>query len=308
MDFVKLSNKTNKQKSYQIKNHPDHLIFIFAKLNLGMIDSHCHLEQKDYKKDLGKVLDICRKQLKAVVTCSARPKDLEEAIGLVKENSGFVFAAAGLHPEFIKEIKEKEKDDFLEAVKQNKKHIVGFGEVGLDYKWVQEAHWQEKQKEQFKEMIGFSKEIKKPLVVHSRGACADAVKILEDQDAKQVLLHMFAESKLMPSVVENNWLVSINLLVTRSKDYKKVAKEAPLENICLETDAPWNGVQKPLAEVAPTDIVFKENKEQGFATLRNDPTTIKITAEKIAEIKGLPFEKVWSVCGDNAKRFYGLDV
>ncbi len=274
---------------------------------ISMIDVHCHLEQKDFDKDLDKVIDNCKTAgLKATITSCPNPKDFDKTLKISSKYAGFVFPCFGLHPEYIKEFSEKTVDDYLQKIKENKEKFVAFGEIGLDFYWVKETSWQEKQKEQFKELIRFSKEIKKPLVIHCRDAYEETVKILEDEDAKKALLHMFGGKSLLERVVQNKWLISMNYLVARSKDYKKIARDIPLENLTLETDAPWNGVQKQIDTVASSDVVFKKNPEQKTATLRSDPSTIKLTAQKIAEIKNLPFENVWKACGENAIKFFGL--
>ena len=274
-----------------------------------MIDVHCHLEQPNFEKDLDKVIENCKKAgLKAVITSCPDPRDLDKTLKILEKYKGFVFACFGLHPEYIKEFSEKQVDEYLEKVKENKDKIVGFGEVGLDFYWVKESSWQQKQKEQFKELIRFSKEIRKPLVVHCRGAYEETVNILENEDAKQVILHMFGGKNLLQRVVENKWLISMNYLVSRSKDYKKIARDILLENLTLETDAPWNGIQKTADQVTSEEIIFKENKDLNLVTLRSDPSTIKPTAEKIAEIKGLGFEQVWKTCGENASKFFGLKI
>ena len=288
-----------------------------------MIDTHCHLEQKQYNQDRDKIIEACKKSLKAVVTSCANPKDFDLSLLISEKHKDFVFLSAGLHPEYIKEISQKEKDEYLEKIKENKNKIVAVGEIGLDYFWIHENELKEKQREQFKEMISFSKEIKKPLVIHSRNSNEDLVKILEDEDAKKVLLHMFNGKDLLNRVVENNWLVSISFLIKRSKDYRKVAKLLPLENIVLETDAPWNGIQ--ILEKDFSEKFLKENLnilgnlpttqleeplimkiKDGWITLRNTPLAIKPAAEKIAEEKGLSFEEVWKKCGENAEKFLGL--
>ena len=272
-----------------------------------MIDVHCHLEQKEFDKDLDKVVENCKKaDLKAVVTSCANPKDLQKTLEMASKYNGFVFSSVGLHPEYIKEFSQKTVDEYLEKIKENRDKIVAVGEVGLDFYWVKEANWQEKQKEQFAELIRFSKEIKKPLVVHCRDAFEDTMKILEKEDAKQALLHMFGGKDFIQKIAENKWLLSINYLVTRSKTYRKIARDTPLENICLETDAPWNGVQKPIEQVTLSDIVFRKHEELKIASLRCDPTVIKLTAGKIAEIKNIPLESLWKACGENAERFFNL--
>ena len=255
-----------------------------------MIDSHCHLEQKDYGKDRDEVIEECKKELKAVVTSCAHPKDFDLTMQIAEKHRNFVFASAGLHPEYIKELRENEKDGLLEKIKQNRKNIFAIGEIGLDYFWIKEKSWQEKQKELFAEMINFAKELKKPIVVHSRDAMEDTIKILEQEDANQVMLHLFGARQQMERVIGNGWLISIGPIIARSKNHKKIARDFPLEKILLETDSPWFG-----------------SMEKG-KPLRGTPLNIKIPAEKIAEEKKMPFEQVWKQCGKNAVKFFGLPV
>jgi TatD DNase family protein len=251
-----------------------------------MIDAHCHLEQPDYDKDRDEIIEKCKQQLKAVITCCAHPKDFDLTLNLVGKNKGFVFATVGIHPEYIKEVSEKEKDEFLEKIKENKDKVVGIGEIGLDFFEVKESDWQKKQKELFIELINFAKEVNLPLVVHARDAFEDAIKILEQEDAKRVLLHMFGAHHLLKRVVENNWQVSLSTILARSKKHKKIARDAPLENLITETDSPWLG---------------PEGK-------RNIPLNIKLVVEKIAEIKKIEFEKVDEITTQNAIKFFNLQI
>jgi TatD DNase family protein len=259
-----------------------------------MIDSHCHLEQKDFDRDRKAVVEKCRKAgLKAVVTSCARPSDLQKTIDIVKQFPGFVFATAGLHPEFIKDFTQSQVEEFLEEIRDSKEHFVGIGEVGLDHHWVKENDWRQKQKELFVQLIGFAKEIRKPLVVHSWDACEDAVKVLEKEDAQRVLMHMFGDKSLVQRVADNGWYLSINTLILRNKNTRKIARDMPLGQVLLETDCPW---------LSPDVLLGKAERA------RNDPTSIRVAAEKIAEIRGITFDKVWKQGGKGAVRFYGLPV
>jgi TatD DNase family protein len=249
-----------------------------------MIDVHCHLEQPDYDKDRDGVIEKCRKELKAVITSCAHPKDFDLTMRLVEKHKGFIFATIAIHPEYIKEISEKEKDEFLEKIKENRDKVVGIGECGLDFFEVKESYWQQKQKELFIELINFANELNKPLVIHARNAYDEAVKILEQEDAKKVLLHMFGANHLVKRLIENNWYVSMNTIVLKSKKHKKVVRDMPLETIMLETDAPFLGVPGK----------------------RSEPTIIRDVAQKIAEIKKIPFDKIWYNCGLNAVHFFNL--
>jgi TatD DNase family protein len=257
-----------------------------------MIDVHCHLEAKDYDSDRDQVIEKCRKELKAVITSCTHPRDFQLTMKLVENFKGFVFASVGFHPEYVKEAREKEIDDYIELIKENKDKIVSIGEVGLDKFWIKESEWQEKQKEIFKKFIDFAKEIKKPLTIHSRDAYEDAVKILEQEDAKKVHLHLFGDNKLVKRVAENNWYISIGPIVLRSKKHFQIVRDMPLELLLLETDSPWNHPK-----------VFTEH-----IALRNDPTSVKVVAERIAEIKKISLEEVAKITTENAIKLFELPL
>jgi TatD DNase family protein len=251
-----------------------------------MIDVHCHLEQEDYSKDRDEIIEKLRKELKAIITCCAHPKDFDLTLNLVEKYKGFIFATVGIHPEYVKEISEKEKEEFLEKIKENRDKIVGIGEIGLDFNWVKEKEWQEKQKELFVELINFAKELNLPLIIHSREAYDEAVRILEQENAKNVLLHMFGANHLVKKVIENNWFVSMNTIVLKSKKHKKVVRDMPLERLMLETDSPW---------LSPSGG-------------RNTPLSVKVVAEKISEIKKVNFEEVDRITTENAIKFFNLSL
>jgi TatD DNase family protein len=255
-----------------------------------MIDVHCHLEQKDFDKDREEVIEKCKKKLKAVVTSCVSPDDFELSIEIAKKYKDFVFLCVGIHPEEIKEIAEKEKDEFLEIIKKNKDYIVGFGEVGLDFYWIKEEKFREKQKQWFVEFIDFAKEIKKPLIIHSREAYEDTIKILEKEDAKKVLLHLFGGLHLIKRVYKNGWYVSIGPVVIVSKKHAKIVNEMPIEFLLTETDAPWN---------SPEFFLKRER-------VRNDPTSVKFVVEKIAEIKNISFEEADRITTKNAIKFFDI--
>ena len=257
-----------------------------------MIDVHCHLEQKDYDKDRDDVIERCKNELKAVVTSCAHPKDLGLTLELVEKHKGFVFATLGIHPEYIKEISEKEKGEFLNAIAENRERIAAIGETGLDFWYIKEEEWQEKQKQLFVQLINLAKALDKPLVIHSRGVFEETLEILESQSAEKVLLHMWGEHKLLERVLENGYHISMNTIILRSKGYRKVVRDCPLDRLMLETDSPW---------LAPKKLM--ENVEA-----RNDPLSVKVVAEKIAEIKKVSFEEVWQKCGENAVNFFSLPI
>lgn len=251
-----------------------------------MIDAHCHLEQHDYDMDRDAVIERCRASgLKAVVTCCANPKDWKLTTEIAAKHKGFVFACASIHPEYIRELSEAEIDGFIGILRKEKNSIVAVGETGLDYNWVKEPEWQVRQKDLFRKFISFSKETRKPLVIHARDAYDDVVEILEQEKAKNVMLHMFGANHLVGRVIENGWNVSMNAIVLKSKKHGKVVRDMPLDRLMLETDSPW---------LHPS------------GSGRNDPSSIKAVADKIAEIKKVSFGEVWDSCGRNASGFFSI--
>jgi len=249
-----------------------------------MIDCHCHLEQRDYDKDRDEVIERCKKELRAVITCCAHPNDFDFTMDIVEKYRNFVFATVSIHPIHIKEINEKQRDEFFDRVKQNKDNIIGVGETGLDF-LIEENEWKEKQKELFVKFIYLAKELNKPVIIHARKAFAETIEILENYKVKHVLMHFFSAKELLERVKNNGWFISVNTALLTSKKINKIVRDMPLERIMLETDSPWLGFGK-----------------------RNEPLSIKQVAEKISEVKKLDFDFVWKQCGKNAVRFFKLPI
>lgn len=252
-----------------------------------MIDVHCHLEQKDYDADRENIIQQCKRELKFVVTCCAHPDDLEKTFEIYEKFKPFVHISIGIHPEFIKELKEERINEVIEKIKKNKNNISAIGEVGLDYHWVKEPEFREKQKELFRKMIALSKELELPVIIHCWNASEDTIEILEEEGMKnkKVLMHMFNDRRFLQRVLENGWFISIGPGIAKSKDTKKFARDMPLDRIMLETDSPWFG---------------QENQKYGM------PTNVKIAAEKIAEAKKISIEEVEKQTDLNAIKFFGL--
>jgi len=262
-----------------------------------MIDSHCHLEQSAYDKDLDQVIEKCKSEgLKALVTSCAHPKDFQKTLDMVEKYKNYVFATISIHPSYIKDFNDQKIDEFIENIKQNKDKFVAIGETGLDYSWVEESNQRKRQQELFIKFINLAKELEKPLVVHARKALPETLKILEDNDVKNAQLHMWGDHNLMDRIIDLGYYISMNSIIMRSKTYRKVIKKAPIEKLMLETDSPWMAVKKV---------------EDGYvidAKARNDSTTIKLIAKKIAELRDVDFNEIWNKCGENSIRFFGLSL
>jgi TatD DNase family protein len=250
-----------------------------------MIDAHCHLEQKDYEKDRDEVIKKCERELRAVITCCCHPDDFDLTMKMVEKYKNFVFATVSIHPEYIKEIEHLKVDEFLKKIEENKEKIVGIGETGLDFV-IEEPEWREKQKELFIKFIDLAKNLNLPLVIHARKAFAETIEVLEKFGVKKVLMHFFTAKELLPKIVKNGWSISVNTTLLNSKKIKKIVRDLPIEKIMTETDSPWLG---------PNGT-------------RNDPTSVKLVIERIAEIKKIDFKEVDKITTQNAIEFFNLPI
>lgn len=254
-----------------------------------MIDCHCHLEQKEYEKNREQIIEQCKRELCALVTCAAHPKDFEMTLELTNKHKNFIFCTLSIHPEYIKEINKNEINNFIEIIRKNKDNIVAIGETGLDFYWIKEQELREKQKELFRKFIALAKELSLPIVIHSRDAQIECIEILEQEGMKhkKVLMHLFTDRKNLQRVIENGWFVSIGPGITKSKDIKKIARDVHLNKILLETDSPW---------------FAQENQKYGT------PLNVRLVAEKIAEIKHISIEEVEKQTDLNAVAFFNLKI
>jgi len=131
-----------------------------------------------------------------------------------------------------------------------------------------------------------AKKLKKPIIIHSRDAIDDVVNILEQEEAENILMHLFGARHLIKKIIENNWSISVGPIAQRSKTHKKIIRDMPIENIMLETDSPWFG---------------QEGK-------RNDPLAVIGVANRIAEVKKITPEEVDRITTQNAIKFFDLKI
>ena len=189
-----------------------------------MIDVHCHLTQPDYDRDRDKVIEECKKELKAIITSSPHPRTFKLALEISKEYRGFIFTSLGIHPIYIDKLKQEDIDEAIDFISQNKDSIVAVGEVGLDYYYVKDKELQRKQQELFRRMIKLALKLNLPLVIHTRDT-DETIDILEQESAKNVLMHLFTIKSSLPRVIDNGWNISVGPSVMRSKTIRKIARD-----------------------------------------------------------------------------------
>jgi len=246
-----------------------------------MIDIHCHLcYPQGYENPEEIVKKAKEKGMKGIIASSARFDESLRVLEFAKKHPDFVFPTIGYHP-----IEGTELEKTIQLIKNQRKNIVGVGEVGLDYHWEKDLKKREKQKEVFKKFISLAKELGLPLVIHSWDAERDCFEMVKDSGVNCVF-HCFSGSlDLAKEIISSGFWISISTQICFSKHHKKLAKLVPLENILLETDSPW----------------LSPNRGE-----KNYPWNIRCSAEKISKIKGIPAEQILETTWENARRVFGL--
>lgn len=279
--------------------------------SITMIDSHCHIE---HMKDAESVLDEAKnKGMKAVVTSSLNVEEAEAAFALQRKYPDFLHVCIGLHPSEIdnfqnisdsgnskasREDFEKfpQLEDYIDYIMSKKEKLVAIGEVGLDYTWLKDEEKREKSRQIFIQLIELSRELRLPLVIHSREAMRDTLDILKAQGAKDVMLHCFSGNEATLEIaLELGYYISFATNICWTKKHPYLAARTPIDRLLLETDAPW------LDPDSTADELKDKNRE-----LKNRPWKIEKSAAKIAEIKGLTKEEVLRITAENAARFFRL--
>ncbi|WP_409272945.1 TatD family hydrolase [Neobacillus sp. SCS-31] len=253
-----------------------------------LIDTHAHLNAEQYEEDIEEVIGRAKENgvEKIVVVGFDRPT-IEKAIELA-ETHDFIYACVGWHP--VDAIDMTDEDlSWIEELAAHPK-VVALGETGLDYHWDKSPR--DIQKEVFRKQIRLAKKVKLPIVIHNREATADIVQILKEENASEVggIMHCFSGSvEIAKQCVEMNFYISLGGPVTfkNAVKPKEVAAELPLDKLLVETDCPY----------------LTPHPHRGK---RNEPSYVKLVAEEIARIKGIPFEDVAKATTENAMRLFGI--
>jgi TatD DNase family protein len=258
---------------------------------MKLIDSHTHVQLKQFNPDRDEVINRALEQEIWMVTVGTTRKDSQAAVDLCDAHPEGVFATIGQHPE------EREIFDYQWYVKtaQHEK-VVAIGECGLDYHRI-EPHLfneeRERQTELFQQHIELAKELEKPLMIHCREAFSDMKSILRREIADMPMevpgiLHFFTGTKDdAKALLDMGFMFTFGGLITFNREFDDIIRYIPKERILIETDAPF---------VAPDPYKGK----------RNEPSYVVEVARMLAEIRKAPFEDVCKRTMQNAKSAFGI--
>lgn len=249
------------------------------------IDSHCHLDFPDLIGDLPGVLQrMQQNQVEAALCISVNMPDWPQVLNLAEQHS-HLYASIGVHPDY-EDTPEPSEQDLLERANHPK--VVALGETGLDYyRLTGDLEWQ---RQRFRRHIRAARACGKPLIIHTRSAAEDTLRIMQEEGAAQVggVLHCFTETQAVAdAAIEMNFMISFSGIVTfkNARDLQSVAAKIPLDRLLIETDAPF---------LAPVP----------YRGQRNEPALVVHVAEKIAELRGIPVAEVARASRENFIRLF----
>ncbi len=252
-----------------------------------MIDTHAHLDFPEYDEDReAMIARAWAAGLTAVLTVGTDLERSRRAIALA-ESDPRIFAAVGLHPHEAAKLEVE-----LEALARAARHprVVAIGETGLDYHHPEPAP--ALQEAAFRRQIGLARALGLPIIVHSRDAHDDVLRILAEEGPVEGVMHCFsADARVAEAAVALGLHISFSGTVTfkNATVTKEVARRVPLERLLIETDCPF---------LCP----------HPFRGQRNEPARVVLVAEEIARLRDLPVEAVAHQTEENALRLFRLPV
>ncbi|MBI3913403.1 MAG: TatD family hydrolase [Chloroflexi bacterium] len=253
-----------------------------------LIDAHCHLDDAQFANELDEVIRRAADAgVSAIITAGVDVESSRAAVKLA-EKYEIVFAAVGIQPEHAAAFSATAFSEIRALAREPK--VVAIGEIGLDFHYADGAP-RAAQERNFAAHLDLAAELGKPVVIHDRDAHRELMEILARRNgAPRGILHCFSGDLAMAhAAIELGYLISFAGPVTfqNARALQEIARQAPLEKIVIETDAPY---------LAPHPLRGK----------RNEPANVARIAAKIAELKNLPLAVVQQTVRSNSIACFGF--
>ncbi len=252
-----------------------------------LIDSHCHINFPELAARADDVITRMTENGVSHALCiGVNLRDLPQVLAMAQRFSN-VYATVGVHPDH-REDHEPGMEELVALAGQPK--VVAIGETGLDYFHLKgDLGWQ---RERFRTHVRAAKACAKPLVIHTREAAADTLRIMEEEGAADVggVMHCFTESwEVAQAALAMNFHISFSGILTfkNAVALREVAAKVPLERMLVETDSPY---------LAPHPHRGKTN----------EPAFVKYVAEEVARLKGVSLEQVARATTGNFLRLFKI--
>ena len=251
-----------------------------------LIDSHAHLEMKEFDADRKEVIARAGQAgVGTIITVGTNLSLSRKALSITREYEN-VYATIGVHPHDVAKAGDKTLDE-LKALARDPK-VVAYGEIGLDY--FRNISPREKQVEMFAKQLDLACELNLPVIIHDRDAHDESLRMVKASSIRRGVFHCFSGNwDMARKCIDLGFYISVPGVVTFNKAQilHEVVRQAPMESLLLETDCPY---------LTPVPHRGK----------RNEPAFIVHTAKKVSEIKGLGYDAVAQAAADNTRRLFGL--
>jgi len=254
------------------------------------IDSHCHLDRlklEEFDNNLDNVINAAKEvQVDHMLCVSVTLKDFP-AMATSTEKYKNVSLSCGMHP--LNQEDEVDEDELLQLSQHER--VIAVGETGLDYFYAPET--KEVQLDSFIKHVRVANKINKPLIIHTRAAQEDTLKVLRDENAQNVggILHCFTEGwDMAEQAIELGFYISFSGIVTfkNAAELREVAKKIPDDRILIETDSPY---------LAPVPHRGKQNQ----------PAYVVEVAKHLASIRGQSVEHIAAISTQNFNTLFKLN-
>jgi TatD DNase family protein len=235
---------------------------------LKLIDTHAHLDEIE---DLDAVLQKARESvLAAVIAVGSSYESNLKILELGNRYPGFVYPALGLHPWELHKFDQDRINETLKHIEANIANIAAVGEIGLDYdKRVLKLTSKERQKEVFKLILEIAAKYDKPVSIHSRYAWKDCFDIVKSTGTRKAVFHWFTGfSSVLREIIDNGYFISGNPAAEYHEEHRRAIREAPLEQLLLETDCPVTYGRETRYRALPSDVI---RGMKAAALLKNVP-------------------------------------
>ncbi|MGE5709631.1 MAG: TatD family hydrolase [Nitrospira sp.] len=257
-----------------------------------LIDTHTHLDDARYNDDRDAMIARAREAgVEAFVTIGCDLATSLAAVGLADQHP-FVYASIGVHPHEVRHIGDGWYDEFRRLAAHKK--VVAYGEIGLDYHYNHSSP--KDQRDRFREQIQLARELNLPVIIHTREAQEDTIRILREEKASDVggVFHCFSgDARLAKDALEMGFYLSFSGILTfqNAAMLREIAKHTPLDRVLIETDCPY---------LTPVPHRGK----------RNEPAYVSHVAKQLAAIHAdrpdLPVEQIERITTENAKRLFKI--
>ena len=254
---------------------------------MPFVDSHCHLDFPELAENLTDVLAQMRQNDVAAALCvSVNLAGFPQVLALAEQYPN-IYASVGVHPDY-EDVEEPSVAHLAELARHP--GVIAIGETGLDYFRLKgDLEWQ---RMRFRNHIRAARECGKPLIIHTREAATDTLRIMAEENAAEAggVMHCFTETwEVAEAALAMGFYISFSGIVTfkNAKQIKEVAQRVPLERILIETDAPY---------LAPAPHRGRLNQ----------PAYVKHVAEEIATLRGISLDEAGRCTTENFMRLFKL--